>query len=112
MKKVCPICKKPYSEIAINEAATTRIYIHKPIPKQGQAPRLFCHEKISVEDQMKIWIDTASYEELLRKTRYAPIGDPFFQDELGVYFRKVRQRKKAEVGIEEAIRISKKIGWN
>lgn len=112
MKKICPICEKPYSEIAINQDNTTRIYIHKPIPKKGQAPRLFCSEKISVEDQMKIWIDEASYEELLRKNRFAPIGDPFFQGEVGKYYILVMQRKKFEVGIEEAIRISKKIGWN
>lgn len=111
MKK-CPICKKPYSDIAINVDSTTRIYIHKPIPKQGQAPLLFCSEKISVDDQMKLWIDNASYEELLYKNRYASIGDPFFQGEVGVHYTLVMQRKKLEIGIEEAIRISKKIGWN
>ena len=110
MKKICPICEKPYSEIAINQDSTTRIYIHKPIPKPGKPPILFCSEKISVEDQMKIWIDNASYEELLYKNRYGPVGDPFFQGEVGKYYILVMQRKKFEVGVEEAIRISKKIG--
>ena len=33
----------------------------------------------------KAHIDALSYEELLSKVRYAPAGDPWFQDETGDY---------------------------
>lgn len=60
---------------------------------------------------LKEWIDDASYEELLRRWRFAPSGDPFFEGEMGEYYsRKIAERRK-EVGEEEHTRVSKKIGW-
>lgn len=46
------------------------------------------------EQQMREWIDNASYEELLRKWRFAPVGDPFFQGEMGQYYSKVMAEKR------------------
>lgn len=62
-------------------------------------------------EQMKQWIDTASYEELLRKWRFAPAGDPFFTGDTGDYYAKKIAEKRAEVGDEEHVRASKSIGW-
>ena len=62
------------------------------------------------EDQ-KAWIDNASYEDLFRKMRFAPIGDPMFQGEVGDYFMTVFNRRRSEVGIQEHVNISKKLGW-
>jgi hypothetical protein len=60
---------------------------------------------------LKEWIDDASYEELLRRWRFAPSGDPFFIGEMGEYYsRKIAERRK-EVGEEEHTRVSKEIGW-
>ena len=35
-------------------------------------------------DEQKRWIDNASYEELLRKWRFTPSGDPIFTVELRI----------------------------
>lgn len=60
----------------------------------------------------KEWIDTASYEELLRKWRYAPVGDPMFQDDTGQYYSKQMAEKRKEIGNDEQVRASKNIGWD
>lgn len=59
----------------------------------------------------KDWIDHASYEELFYKWRFAPVGDPMFQGELGAYYSTVFARRRQEVGGAEHTRTSKKIGW-
>lgn len=63
------------------------------------------------EISMKKWIDNASYEALLSKWRSAPVGDPYFIDEIGIYYEDVLSRKRTEVGHDEAVRASKNIGW-
>lgn len=60
--------------------------------------------------QMIEWIDNATYVELLRKRRFAPVGDPFFQDEVGDHFEKVMKEKR-EADPDGAVRASKTIGW-
>ena len=62
-------------------------------------------------EQMKNWIDNASYESLLRKWRFAPTGDPFFQGNIGDYYSYVMAKKRSDVGNEEHVRSSKYIGW-
>jgi hypothetical protein len=57
-------------------------------------------------------IDAMTYEQLLRKWRFAPLGDPTFQAELGEYYSTRMEAKRAEVGPEEHTRISKLIGWD
>ena len=65
---------------------------------------------ITQAEAAKQWIDNASYEELLRKWRFAPVGDPWFQGELGEYYAKVLAAKRdADQG--EHVRASKAIGW-
>ncbi len=61
--------------------------------------------------KMKHWIDTATYEELLTKWRFAPSGNPWFQGEVGKYYGEVMSKKKKEVGDIAHTRASKKIGW-
>jgi len=61
--------------------------------------------------EMKEWIDNASYEDLFRKWRFAPSGDPFLQGEIGEYYKHVINRRREEVSNDEHVRISKKIGW-
>ena len=63
------------------------------------------------DDEMKQWIDNASYRELLSRWRFARSGNPFFQGEVGDYYAKVMRRKRAEVGDTEHTRASKAIGW-
>jgi len=64
-----------------------------------------------IDKEMKAWIDGASYEELLRRWRFAPSGDPIFQGETGDYYTKVMAKKREEIGPGEHTKASKKIGW-
>jgi hypothetical protein len=62
---------------------------------------------------MKICIDSLSYVELLRKVRYAPLGDPIFQGETGEYFgNRMAELRAAPGGNERHVAASKFIGWN
>lgn len=63
------------------------------------------------QDEMKEWIDNASYQDLLKKWRNAPSGDLFFADEVGQYYSKIMAQRRDEVGEEEHVRASKSIGW-
>ena len=63
------------------------------------------------KDEMKQWIDNASYEQLLSRWRFAPVGDLMFQGEIGDYYTEVMKKKGEEVGNEERVRVSKNIGW-
>ena len=59
----------------------------------------------------KKYIDSLEYEELLSRWRFAPSGNPWFEDETGDYWGGVINIKKQEVGQDEAVRTSKDIGW-
>lgn len=64
-----------------------------------------------IPPEMKEWIDNASYEALLSRWRNAPAGDPFFQGEVGEYYKKVMGDRRVEVGDAEHVPASKRIGW-
>lgn len=64
-----------------------------------------------MEKSHKDWIDSASYEELLRRWRNAPAGDTIFQGETGDYYSEVMAKKRSKVGGVEHVRASKSIGW-
>ena len=63
--------------------------------------------KLTVEN--KKYIDSLSYEELLRHWRFAPIGDPWFEGETGKYWAE-RMQKLKEEGADH-VRASKNVGW-
>ena len=56
----------------------------------------------------KDFIDNSSYEDLLRRWRFAPDIDTIFQGESGKYYKKVMFEKGKSV---DKVSISKKIGW-
>jgi hypothetical protein len=62
-------------------------------------------------EKMKAWIDNATYEQLLSKWRYEPIGSPWFAGELGKYYSDVMKKRREEISDEEKIATSKKVGW-
>ena len=65
----------------------------------------------SMTPEQKKWIDEASYEDLLRKLRFAPAGDPMFIDDtVYEYYSKVVQERKAADPAAH-VRASKSIGW-
>jgi hypothetical protein len=57
------------------------------------------------------WIDQASYEEMLRLWRFAPVGSTLFVGDVGVYFQSKMHAKEAELSPAERVAISKKVGW-
>jgi len=61
--------------------------------------------------KMKEWIDQASYGELLRRWRMAPVGSPWFAGEPGGYYWAALKAKRLAVGEQEHVRVSKAIGW-
>lgn len=61
--------------------------------------------------QTKKHIDNMSYRAMLSLNRFAPIGHPYFYDEIGTYFLKVMNEKEQKLTPRQAIRISKDIGW-
>lgn len=62
-------------------------------------------------EEMKAWIDGASYQSLLAKWRNAPVGSPWFRGEIGDYYAVTIKAKRAAVGDTEAVAASKEIGW-
>ncbi len=63
------------------------------------------------EAEMKQWIDEQPYVELLRKWRFSTTGDPFFQGEMGDYYKGVMFRKRDALPRSEQVAASKAIGW-
>jgi len=61
--------------------------------------------KLTTEN--KAIIDSQTYEELLRKWRFTPVGDEWFHGETGEYWSK----RMAEIKPDNHVEISKRIGW-
>lgn len=60
------------------------------------------------------WIENASYEDMLRKQRYAPLGDPFFDNsnhEICNAWNDAFIIKREETG-DNGVGASKRIGWD
>ena len=64
-----------------------------------------------MNEKQKEWIDNASYEDLLRRWRFAPPRDTIFQGESGQYYTVKIEAKRIEVGNAAHVAASKKIGW-
>ena len=64
------------------------------------------------ESEMKEWIDNASYEELLQKQRFAPIGHSMFRGNVGKYFQKKFRQKREALQPYEQVQASKSVGWD
>ncbi len=60
--------------------------------------------------EQKAWIDSASYETLLKRWRFSA-GDEMFQGECGQYYASVIWAKRDALPPEEQVAISKHIGW-
>ena len=63
---------------------------------------------MSLSPELKNKIDIMDYESMLRKCRFAPVGDPMFTGEVGDYFLRVMNEKKIQC---DHVAISKRIGW-
>ena len=65
-------------------------------------------------EEQKTWIDNASYEELLRKWRFGPAGDPIFEGDTGKHYGEIIAKRKNEIGegVHTIIKFSNLIGFN
>lgn len=71
---------------------------------------------MTLTPENKAYIDSLSYESLLSRWRFAPVGDPWFQDDqsgepqTGAYWgkRMAELRSQDENG---AVQASKNVGW-
>jgi len=63
-----------------------------------------------MDEQIKNWIDNASYEQLLSRWRFEPGGSPWFQGETGDYYVEAMKKKKEETSHEDQVAASKRIG--
>ena len=61
-------------------------------------------------EEQKAWIDGASYEDLLRKWRFAPAGSSWFMGDVGEYYAKVMGEKRSQEAVPGTA--SKAIGWD
>ena len=61
-----------------------------------------------MSDAEKKWIDESSYEGLLYRWRFAPVGDPMFQGYTGEYYKKVMHEKREAC---DHVAASKAVGW-
>lgn len=66
---------------------------------------------MQTEEQRRAWIDAASYRDLLAKWRHEPIGSPWFEGALGIYFQEALNKKRKEISSGEAVAASKEVGW-
>jgi hypothetical protein len=57
------------------------------------------------------WIDNASYEQLLRRWRFAPIGSPWFAGKVGEHYVEIMNKRRSETSNCDQVRASKIIGW-
>ncbi len=62
--------------------------------------------------EQKMWIDTATYQQLLQRWRHSPLGeDSIFTGATGDYYRKVMMKRKSQLTKAEQVAISKAVGW-
>ena len=64
---------------------------------------------MQLTEENKKYIDSLSYEALLSKWRFAPVGDKWFQDDTGKYWGD-RMKELRENGANH-VGASKSIGW-
>jgi hypothetical protein len=65
-----------------------------------------------VPPKFKQWIDNSTYEEMLARFRFSPMGDPIMMGESGNYFTLVFMRKHNELTEDERVQISHRVGWD
>ena len=63
-----------------------------------------------IPEDFKKNVDSMTYYQLLDKWRFAPVGDPMFQGELGEYYSKVMFAKR-DADPVNAVADSKALGW-
>lgn len=67
---------------------------------------------MNLTPENKQHIDALSYEALLSRWRFAPVGDPWFQGETGDYWgQRMKELREKPGGQEAHVTASKSLGW-
>lgn len=67
---------------------------------------------MKLTDDKKKYIDSLSYESLLSRWRFAPVGDPWFQGETGSYWgKRMCELREQPGGHDRHVAASKSLGW-
>ena len=61
--------------------------------------------------EQKAWIDLATYEDLLRRWRFAAVGDSMFVGATGQYYSQIMAEKRGTTN-DNGVAASKSIGWD
>jgi hypothetical protein len=64
------------------------------------------------EQEMKAFIDTASYEQLLQMNRFEPLGSKWMCGEVGQHFAHRFAELKSTMTDGELVGASKAVGWD
>ena len=68
---------------------------------------------MELTEKNKAYIDGLSYEALLSRWRFAPVGDPWFQGETGKYWgERMSELRSQPGGNEKHVAASKSLGWS
>lgn len=65
-----------------------------------------------IDIKIKAEIDNMSYETMLTKLRFAPMGDKLFQGQVGEYFMELMKTRRDSISSSEHTQISKRITWD
>jgi hypothetical protein len=63
------------------------------------------------EAEMIAWIDNADIYALLSRSRFEPIGSPWFAGAVGDHYNATITKRRAEAGPGEWTAASKAVGW-
>lgn len=63
------------------------------------------------KEEMKEWIDKASYKELLAKIRFELVGSKWFAGEMGTYFMERYMYVREQTPHIEQVAASIEVGW-
>lgn len=66
---------------------------------------------MELTDEVKKQIDAMDYEEMLRRWRFAPVGDAIFSGAAGGYYAK-RMFALRDKDPQASVSASKQIGWD
>ena len=66
---------------------------------------------MNLTPEVKSEIDAMTYTQLLRRWRFAPVGNELFQGESGAYFADSMSELRRKIGSEAAVQASKNVGW-
>lgn len=68
---------------------------------------------MELTEKRRKYIDGLSYEALLSRWRFAPVGDPWFEGETGQYWSQRMTQERSKPGGDEAhVSASKSLGWD